>query len=128
MNYKFWWFHMVFIELNEGNISLHLLLQLIGWKLLWQSYYWCCSDEFTDIPSSFLSFSLSISIILFFSSNCTLSSLQFYSLKKNQFCTTVIFQDDYYLNLVDWSSTNFLSVALGNAVYLWSASNLKVSA
>jgi Anaphase-promoting complex subunit 4 WD40 domain len=35
-------------------------------------------------------------------------------------------QDDYYLNLVDWSSTNFLSVALGNSVYLWSASNLKV--
>lgn len=36
-------------------------------------------------------------------------------------------QDDYYLNLVDWSSTNHLSVALGNTVYLWSACNSKVT-
>ena len=35
-------------------------------------------------------------------------------------------QDDYYLNLVDWSSTNMLSVALGGSVYLWSACNAKV--
>lgn len=27
--------------------------------------------------------------------------------------------DDYYLNLVDWSSKNILSVSLGNSVYLW---------
>lgn len=27
--------------------------------------------------------------------------------------------DDYYLNLLDWSSTNVLAVALGGAVYLW---------
>ena len=27
--------------------------------------------------------------------------------------------DDYYLNLLDWSSTNILSVCLGNSVYLW---------
>lgn len=30
-------------------------------------------------------------------------------------------QDDYYLNLVDWSSTNVLGVGLGACVYLWSA-------
>lgn len=30
-------------------------------------------------------------------------------------------QDDFYLNLVDWSSQNVLAVGLGNSVYLWSA-------
>lgn len=35
-------------------------------------------------------------------------------------------QDDFYLNLVDWSSTNILAVGLNNAVYIWSASNQKV--
>lgn len=28
--------------------------------------------------------------------------------------------DDYYLNLLDWSSSNKLAVALGTAVYMWS--------
>jgi len=36
-------------------------------------------------------------------------------------------QDDFYLNLVDWSSTNVLSVGLGNCVYLWSASTSQVT-
>ena len=36
-------------------------------------------------------------------------------------------QDDYYLNLLDWSSSNVLSVALGSNVYLWSACNSKVT-
>jgi len=31
--------------------------------------------------------------------------------------------DDYYLNLMAWSSLNILAVALGPAVYLWNASN-----
>ena len=31
------------------------------------------------------------------------------------------FKDDFYLNLVDWSSQNILSVGLGSCVYLWSA-------
>ncbi|KAG6506187.1 cell division cycle 20.2, cofactor of APC complex-like [Zingiber officinale] len=31
--------------------------------------------------------------------------------------------DDYYLNLLDWGSSNVLSIALGNTVYLWDASN-----
>ena len=35
-------------------------------------------------------------------------------------------QDDYYLNLVDWSHSNILSVALGSSVYLWSACTSKV--
>ena len=34
--------------------------------------------------------------------------------------------DDFYLNLVDWSSTNFLGVGLGSCVYLWSANTSKV--
>ena len=29
--------------------------------------------------------------------------------------------DDYYLNLLDWSSNNIVSVALGATVYLWNA-------
>ena len=31
--------------------------------------------------------------------------------------------DDWYLNLVSWGSTNVLSVALQNAVYLWNATS-----
>lgn len=30
-------------------------------------------------------------------------------------------QDDFYLNLVDWSCNNMLAVGLQNSVYLWSA-------
>ncbi|KAK9700113.1 hypothetical protein RND81_08G217900 [Saponaria officinalis] len=36
-------------------------------------------------------------------------------------------QDDFYLNLVDWSSQNVLAVGLGTCVYLWNASNSKVT-
>lgn len=36
-------------------------------------------------------------------------------------------QDDFYLNLVDWSSTNNLAVGLSNCIYIWSASNSKVT-
>ena len=32
-------------------------------------------------------------------------------------------QDDFYLNLLDWSSSNLLAVGLGSSVYLWRASN-----
>ncbi len=35
-------------------------------------------------------------------------------------------QDDFYLNLVDWSSQNVLAVGLGSCVYLWSACTSKV--
>lgn len=31
--------------------------------------------------------------------------------------------DDYYLNLLDWSSGNVLAVALNQAIYLWNASS-----
>lgn len=36
-------------------------------------------------------------------------------------------QDDFYLNLVDWSSSNILAVGLGSCVYLWSAMSSKVT-
>ena len=35
--------------------------------------------------------------------------------------------DDFYLNLVDWGSTNVLSVGLGSCVYLWSACTSRVT-
>ena len=35
--------------------------------------------------------------------------------------------DDFYLNLVDWSSQNVLAVGLGACVYLWSACTSKVT-
>lgn len=36
-------------------------------------------------------------------------------------------QDDFYLNLVDWSSQNILSVGLGSCVYLWNAFTSQVT-
>lgn len=36
-------------------------------------------------------------------------------------------QDDFYLNLVDWSAMNVLAVGLGSCVYLWSACTSKVT-
>lgn len=36
-------------------------------------------------------------------------------------------QDDFYLNLVDWSQSNQLAVALGNSVYIWNANTVDVS-
>lgn len=36
-------------------------------------------------------------------------------------------QDDFYLNLVDWSSQNVLAVGLGTCVYLWSAHTSQVT-
>ena len=36
-------------------------------------------------------------------------------------------QDDYYLNLLDWSVENLIAVGLDKEVYSWSASNNKVN-
>ncbi|KAF9917220.1 substrate-specific activator of APC-dependent proteolysis [Linnemannia zychae] len=36
-------------------------------------------------------------------------------------------KDDFYLNLVDWSSKNVLGVGLGSSVYLWSAATGSVN-
>lgn len=36
-------------------------------------------------------------------------------------------QDDFYLNILDWSSKDVLSVALSNSIYLWSATTGSVS-
>lgn len=35
--------------------------------------------------------------------------------------------DDFYLNLVDWSQSNQLAVALGTSVYIWNANTANVS-
>ena len=35
--------------------------------------------------------------------------------------------DDFYLNLVDWSSCNNLAVGLSTCIYIWSASSSKVT-
>ena len=35
-------------------------------------------------------------------------------------------EDDFYLNLIDWSSSNILGVALKSSIYLWSPSNFSV--
>lgn len=42
-------------------------------------------------------------------------------------CVTIYLQDDFYLNLVDWSPQNQLAVGLGSCVYLWSACTSKVT-
>ena len=36
-------------------------------------------------------------------------------------------QDDFYLNLIDWSASNQLAVGLGNCIYLWNAETSKVT-
>ena len=36
-------------------------------------------------------------------------------------------QDDFYLNLIDWSHDNQLAVGLGNCIYLWNADTSKVT-
>jgi len=36
-------------------------------------------------------------------------------------------RDDFYLNLVDWSDSNNLAVALSQCVYIWSASSSEVT-
>jgi WD40 repeat protein len=36
-------------------------------------------------------------------------------------------KDDFYLNLIDWSSHNVLAVGLGSWIYLWNASTSKVT-
>ena len=36
-------------------------------------------------------------------------------------------QDDFYLNLVDWSAQNQLAVGLGSCIYLWSATSSQVT-
>ena len=35
--------------------------------------------------------------------------------------------DDFYLNLLDWRSSNVLAIALRSTVYLWDASNVSTS-
>ena len=35
-------------------------------------------------------------------------------------------QDDFYLNLLEWSPQNILSVALDSCLYFWNANNNRV--
>eukprot|EP00033_Pygsuia_biforma_P000303 GCRY01000371.1.p1 GENE.GCRY01000371.1~~GCRY01000371.1.p1 ORF type:complete len:472 (+),score=85.81 GCRY01000371.1:116-1531(+) len=35
--------------------------------------------------------------------------------------------DDYYLNLLDWNSSNLLSIALGQSVYIWNATTSEIN-
>jgi cell division cycle protein 20 (cofactor of APC complex) len=37
------------------------------------------------------------------------------------------FQDDYYLNLIDWSSENRVAIALGDIAYVWDAESGSVT-
>lgn len=39
----------------------------------------------------------------------------------------MLLQDDFYLNLVDWSGSNILGVGLASCVYLWSAETSQVT-
>lgn len=50
-----------------------------------------------------------------------------FSFKLCQVLDAPELQDDFYLNLVDWSAQNMLSVGLNTCVYLWSAMNSQVS-
>lgn len=36
-------------------------------------------------------------------------------------------QNDYYLNVIDWSCDNIVGVGLASSVYLWNGNNSKVS-
>lgn len=56
------------------------------------------------------------------------------SVKKTRFISSVAdrildapdLRNDFYLNLLDWSSQNILAVALRNSVYLWDASRSEI--
>ena len=37
------------------------------------------------------------------------------------------FLDDYYLNLIDWSSENRVAIALGDIAYVWNAQDGSVT-
>lgn len=62
-------------------------------------------------------------------SSCSLSSTSKRKIAKSPYkvLDAPALQDDFYLNLVDWSATNVLAVGLGSAVYLWSACTSKVT-
>ncbi|EAT91587.2 hypothetical protein SNOG_00092 [Parastagonospora nodorum SN15] len=66
---------------------------------------------------------------------CTLRALQPITNKVQQSThaaqsatsTSGRFQDDFYLNLVDWGSQNILGVGLGSCVYMWNSSSGRVT-
>lgn len=54
---------------------------------------------------------------------------QFRKISKSPFkvLDAPFLQDDYYLNIVDWSKDNSLAVGLGNSVYMWNFDNNQVN-
>lgn len=54
------------------------------------------------------------------------SKLLMFEVLPTQVLDAPALQDDFYLNLVDWSAQNVLAVGLGTCVYLWSACTSKV--
>lgn len=87
--------------------------------------------EMSRTPTSFsiLSFFLNLLICLF-CSHKLLRSPRKPARKISKIPFKVLdapeLQDDFYLNLVDWSAGNLLSVGLGACVYLWSACTSQV--
>ena len=80
-------------------------------------------------PSLSLSFSLSLPPLSALSSHLLLSPRRVTrQISKTPFkvLDAPELQDDFYLNLLDWSSLNLLAVGLGSAVYLWNASTCQV--
>ncbi|CAG8591595.1 13300_t:CDS:2 [Funneliformis mosseae] len=43
------------------------------------------------------------------------------------FCNELKLKDDFYLNIIDWSSFNMLSLGLDYSVYLWNSGNSKMT-
>lgn len=56
----------------------------------------------------------------------TISKARYIASKPYKILDAPTLKDDFYLNLVDWGSSDLLAVGLGKWVYLWSARTTKV--
>lgn len=133
---------------NQGLLNSLIRSELLGTRILQTSERFECDNSTTESPKStpgksLLRYSsernsnsdemLSPNSLLLSPNNRRTSpgSAKKSSRKINRQPFKVLdapsLQDDFYLNLVDWSSTNLLSVGLGQCVYLWSASTAKVT-
>lgn len=104
-------------------------LRNVIWILFFQAMKICIL--FLIRSSAFLGIFLRYVIILTSSYRCFVQCL------KLQFKADIIFVwqtadrtldapdlvDDYYLNLLDWSSANIVAIALDRILYLWNATN-----
>jgi len=61
----------------------------------------------------------------------TLKGFKNYTRKINKHPVKVLdapaLQDDFYLNLLDWSVENYMIVGLATSVYMWNANNSRVT-